>query len=158
MIIVGPLIGVFGIGLFCWLLFSLAVYALPFFAGVTAGFAAFYGGAGVVGAIFAAVLAGIATLVAGQVAFAATRSLLVRAAIALVFASPAAVAGYHATLGLARISAPSEAWSQLFAIIGALLVGGTTWGRMTLLARPLGTATASQPGSAERLEAAASPQ
>ena len=30
----------------CWLLFTLAVYALPFFAGLTAGFAAFHSGSG----------------------------------------------------------------------------------------------------------------
>jgi hypothetical protein len=32
MIIVGIILSVFGMGLFCWLLFTLAVYALPFFA------------------------------------------------------------------------------------------------------------------------------
>ena len=31
MIIVGIILSVFGIGFFCWLLFTLAVYALPFF-------------------------------------------------------------------------------------------------------------------------------
>ena len=34
MIIVGIILSVFGIGFFCWLLFTLAVYALPFFAGL----------------------------------------------------------------------------------------------------------------------------
>jgi hypothetical protein len=40
---------VFGVGFFCWLLFNFAVYALPCFAGVTAGLAAFHSGAGVIG-------------------------------------------------------------------------------------------------------------
>ena len=40
MIIVGIILSVFGIGFFCWLLFTLAVYALPFFAGLSAGLAA----------------------------------------------------------------------------------------------------------------------
>jgi hypothetical protein len=32
MIIIGIILSAFGIGFFCWLLFTLAVYALPFFA------------------------------------------------------------------------------------------------------------------------------
>ena len=32
MIIVGIVLSVVGLGFFCWLLFTLAVYALPFFA------------------------------------------------------------------------------------------------------------------------------
>jgi hypothetical protein len=32
MIIIGLILGALGIGFFCWLLFTLAVYALPFFA------------------------------------------------------------------------------------------------------------------------------
>lgn len=32
MIILALVLGVFSIGFFCWLLFTLAVYALPFFA------------------------------------------------------------------------------------------------------------------------------
>ena len=32
MIIIGIVLSVFGIGFFCWLLFTLATYALPFFA------------------------------------------------------------------------------------------------------------------------------
>jgi len=41
MIIIGLVLSVFGIGFFCWLLFTLAVYALPFAAGLTAGLAAY---------------------------------------------------------------------------------------------------------------------
>ena len=51
MIVIGIILGAVGIGFFCWLLFTLAVYALPFFASVAAGLAAFHGGAGVIGAI-----------------------------------------------------------------------------------------------------------
>ena len=32
MLVIGLLLSIFGIGLFCWLIFALAVYALPFFA------------------------------------------------------------------------------------------------------------------------------
>lgn len=41
MIIVGPLLVIAGIGFFCWLLFTLAVFAFPFYAGLTVGAWAF---------------------------------------------------------------------------------------------------------------------
>ena len=31
MLVIGLILSMFGIGLFCWLIFTLAVYALPFF-------------------------------------------------------------------------------------------------------------------------------
>ena len=148
---IGLVLGVFGIGFLCWALFTLAVYALPCFAGVTAGLAAFHSGAGVIGAIIVGVIAGVLTLGAGQAAFAVARSPFIRAAIALLFAAPAAVAGYHATLGLAQIGVPSAGWREAFAIIGAILAAGTAWGRMTLLADPLPTSWPSPPAPAQPL-------
>ena len=35
MIIFGPLLVIVGVGFFCWLLFTLPVFALPFFVGLT---------------------------------------------------------------------------------------------------------------------------
>jgi hypothetical protein len=145
------ILGAFGVGFLCWVLFTLAVYALPFFAGVTAGLAAFHSGAGVIGSIVVGTVAGVLTLGAGQAAFAVSRSPFLRATIALLFAAPAAITGYHATLGLAQIGVPSAEWREAFAIIGAILVGGTAWGRMTLLADPLPTGRPSPPGSAQSL-------
>jgi hypothetical protein len=155
MIVIGLILGVFGIGFFCWLLFTLAIYALPFFAGLTAGLAAFDGGAGVLGALAAGAAAGIATLIAGQVAFAATRSIIMRFAVALFFAIPAAIAGYHATLGLAEIGVPSRGWREAFAAVGAIIVGGMAWGRMTLFASPIRADRRSPASSAEPSLAAA---
>jgi len=114
--------------------FALAVQALPFYAGVNAGLAAYHSGAGEIGAILVGLIAGAATLAAGQIAIAMVRSLLIRAAIALFFAGPAAVAGYHAALGLAQIGVPAEGWRQAFALMGAIIVGGTAWVRMALSA------------------------
>ncbi len=59
-----------------------------------------------------------------------------RAAIALLFAAPAAVAGYHAAQGLAQIGVPAEVWQKTFAVIGAIAVGGTAWARMALSIPP----------------------
>jgi hypothetical protein len=151
MIIIGLILGALGIGFFCGLLFTLAVYALPFFASVTAGLAAFHSGAGVIGAIVVGIVAGAVTLGAGQFAFAVVGWPLIRAAIALLFATPATVAGYHATLALAHIGVSSQGWREAFAIIGAILVGGTAWGRMTLRGDPLGSGKPLPPGPAQPL-------
>ena len=134
MIIIGIILSAVGIGFFCWLLFTLAVYALPFFAAMTAGLAVYHNGSGVMGALVVGVLAGGATLAIGQLAFATVRTPLIRAVIALLFAAPAAVAGYHATLGLAHIGIPSQGWQEAFAILGAIMVGSTAWTRMALFA------------------------
>jgi hypothetical protein len=146
--IIGIVLSVFGLGFFCWLLFTLAVYALPFFAGLTAGLTAFHSGSGVVGALIVGVLAGAATLAIGQIAFATVRTPLIRATIGLLYAVPAAIAGYHATLGLAHVGIPSEGWRDAFAVLGAVLTSGTAWARMTLFVPPaLGPSVARVPAS-----------
>ena len=108
MLITGIVLSIFGIGSLCWLMFTLAVYALPFFAGMSAGLAAYHSGAGVIGALVVGVAAGAVTLIAGQFIFATVTSPLLRGLIALLFAAPATVAGYHATLALARLGVPAE--------------------------------------------------
>ena len=111
-------------------MFTLAVYALPFFAGITAGLAVYHSGAGVVGAPVVGFAAGAVTLVVGRFAFAVLKLPALRGAIAFLFAAPAAIAGYHATLTLAQIGVPSTAWREAFAIFGAMFVGGTAFVRM----------------------------
>jgi hypothetical protein len=53
-----------------------------------------------------------------------------RAAVALLFAAPAAWVGYMLTLGLAQLGVPSVAWQQAFALFGSMVVGATAWERM----------------------------
>jgi intracellular septation protein A len=89
----------------------------------------------VFGALVVAFAAGAVTLVAGQTAFAAVKSPVLRVAIALLFATPAAIAGYHATLALAQISVPSASW-RVFAVVGAIFVGGTAFVRVAAMATP----------------------
>ena len=137
MLVVGLILSIFGIGLFCWLIFTLAVYALPFFVGLTAGMAAFHGGAGVIGALLVGVVAGALTLGVGQITFAVVRPLPLRASIAAAFAIPAAIAGYHAVLGLSQIGVPSLVWREVFGWIAAMFIGATAWVRMTVFAEPL---------------------
>ncbi len=150
MIIVGLVFSVFGIGFLCWLLFTLAVYALPFYAGLTAAFAAYHSGAGVLGAIVVGFLAGAVTLLIGQLAFASMPSLLIRGVIAVVFAAPAAVAGFYMTLGLSRIGGPSPIWSDIFAVVGAICIGSTAFVRMAGMAgTPPGGQRTMSPGASQ---------
>lgn len=149
MLVIGLILSIFGIGLFCWLIFNLAVYALPFFVGLTAGMAAFHSGAGVLGALLVGLVVGALTLGVGQIAFALVKPIPLRAAIAAAFAIPAAIAGYHAVLGLSQIGVPSLFWRESFAWVGAIVIGCTAWARMTVLAEPLplrrGEPTTDQP-------------
>src|SRR5688500_12595013 len=89
MLIIGITLGIFGIGLFCWLIFTLTVYALPFFVGLTSGMAAFHAGLGAPGALLIGIVIGILTLGGGKLAFCLVKSVPLRAAIAAAFAIPA---------------------------------------------------------------------
>lgn len=48
---------------------------------------------------------------------------ILRFVVALVFAAPAAVAGYALVHGVTREAVPSEVWRQIFCIIGGGFVG-----------------------------------
>ena len=136
MLALGLLLNTVGIGLICWLIFTLAVYALPFFVAINAGIWAYHGGAGVLGTPLVAVAAGGMTLAIAQITFASTRSLIVRAVIAALFALPAAFAGYHVVLAMAQIGVPSLVWREVFACLGAIFIGGTAWTRLTIFTEP----------------------
>ena len=130
--LIGLVLGFLGLGFLCWLLFTLAVYALPFFAGMTVGLAAFQSGAGIVSAFIVGILAGGATLALGQIAFATSRTPLTRAVIGLLYAVPAAIAGYQVSFALAGIGMSTGGWQQAFAVIGAILAGITAFSRLAL--------------------------
>jgi hypothetical protein len=59
-------------------------------------------------AITVAIIAGGVTLTIGQIAFATIRSPLIRGAIGLLHAVPAAIAGYNGTLDCAQMGIPSQ--------------------------------------------------
>jgi hypothetical protein len=132
MIIIGIVLSFVFLAYLCWLLFALAVHALPFFVGAAVGLVAYHSGSGPIGAIIVGTIASGVALLAGRLAFTALRSPFVRAVIALVFAIPAALAGYHAALGLAHIGAVTNGWQQVIAVMGAIVVAATAWARMTL--------------------------
>ena len=136
MLALGLLLNTVGIGLFCWLIFTLAVYALPFFVAINAGILAFHSGAGVLGTPIVAVAAGGMSLAIAQIAFAMTRSLILRAIISAVFALPATLAGYHVVLAMAQMGVPSLFWREVFACAGAVSIGGTAWTRLAVFTEP----------------------
>lgn len=133
---VSAILGVLGLGFMVYVLFALAVYALPFFVAITVGMHAYDSEAGLIAAFVSAFLAGGATLVAGQIAFATIKSVLIRLAIGALFAVPAGIAGFHAIKGLSEIGGAGETWTFIFAWIGAIVVGATAWARIASLAGP----------------------
>jgi intracellular septation protein A len=144
MLALGLLLNFAGIGLFCWLIFTLAVYAVPFFVGLTVFMMALHGGAGILGAPLVGIAAGGMTLAIGQTAFAMTRSVIIRAIVAGLFAVPATLAGYQVVFAMSQLGVPSLAWREIFACLGAFFIGGTAWTRLTIFTetRPLDLDTA----------------
>jgi hypothetical protein len=136
MLALGLLLNTVGIGLFCWLIFTLAVYALPSFVAVSAGLMAFHSGAGILGAPLVGIAAGGMALAAGRTAFAMARLTISHAAIAAAFAVPAAIAGYHVVFAMSQLGMPSLTWREVFACLGAVFIGGTAWTRLAVFAEP----------------------
>ena len=132
--IMSIILSLLGLGVICWVLFNLAVYALPFFVAVTVGHYAYTADVGLVGAIAAAFFAGAATLILGQIAFATIRSTPIRLTLGALYALPAGVAGFHAIKGLSGMGGADETWTLVFAGIGAVIIGVTAWARVTALA------------------------
>lgn len=136
MIVICVLLNIVGLGVFCWALFALAIHALPFFVGMIAGVYTYQAGAGPLGAIVVGFVAGGFALVLGQYAFSVARSPIIRLLIRLLFAVPAARAGYDVTLALAHFGIAQEWWRESFAMLGAIGVGCTAWARVSILTGP----------------------
>lgn len=133
MMILSIFLGIAAIGFGCWLLFTLAIFALPAFAGVTIGLWAYHAGAGVAGGIAVGAITAFLTLVVLQAGLMIARPLWLRAALALAFVAPAAIAGFHATHGIVKHAVPSPTWQFVFSLIGGLAVGITAYIRLTAL-------------------------
>jgi hypothetical protein len=114
-----------------WLLFSLAVYALPVATGISLAFWMHDHGQGYPVAILGGFVGGVAVLVAGQLLFAYVRSPLLRLGIALLFAVPAGVAGYHAVYGIAGLAIDPGIILSLLSWVGAVMIAGTAWMRLS---------------------------
>lgn len=142
MLIIALVLNMLGIGLFCWLGLTLAVYALPCFVALSAGLAAAHSGASIASATLVAILAAAVTVLIGQTALIRARSSFVRVVIAAAFTVPAAVAGYHLAHGLSQIAMPSSLWQGIFSWTGAFAIAGMAWRRITSFAEPLASGEA----------------
>lgn len=136
MIIIGILLSFAAIGFMCWLLFTLAVFALPFFVAVSTGTWAYHSGAGVLGSLLVGLVAAALTLGLGQFGLAILRPTWAKLLLALAFVVPAVLAGYHATHGIVQHTMPSPFWQQIFSVIGAIAVGCAAFVRVAGSAGP----------------------
>lgn len=134
MIVLGILVSIAAIGTMCWLLFNLAVFALPFFIGLNSGIWAYDTRAGWLGGIVVGLLAAGLTLAVGQGLLMLIRPIWARLLIALAFVAPAGMAGFYATLGIVKHMMPSETWQLIFSVIGAVAVGVTAFLRVAGMA------------------------
>ena len=121
-----------GVGFLIHLLFKAASYALPLFAGTSAGFAAAH--AGMSGS--AALLIGFAAFLLVVAVGTVVHLLLpryARIALALLFAVPAAIAGFQVASALSHLASAGTAGTAA-AMVAALITGGAA-------AKRLGTAS-----------------
>lgn len=121
---------VFGLGALCWLLFTLAVYALPFWLGLSAGFWLHAAEQGILAAILGGIFVAGGMAVLGEIVFASLRSVPLRLALGLVYAVPAGLAGFHASKGLSALTSTGEAAGLVLAALAALFIGGTAFARV----------------------------
>lgn len=91
--------------------------------GVEAARFAYATGSGLIGAGLVGLVAGAAAHGLLVFAFASLRSPVLRLIVALVFAAPAAVAGYALVHGVTGEAVPSEVWRQIFCIMAGGFVG-----------------------------------
>ena len=124
------LLTAFGLGAICWLMFTLAVYALPFWIGLSTSLWLHADDHGLLVAIIGGLVAGGVVAALGEVVFARVRSVPLRLAIGLVYAIPAGLAGFHMTRGVAALTGAGETAALALAGLGALVIGVTAWARI----------------------------
>lgn len=127
-----------------WLLFRLATYALPVAAGISLAFWMRDHDYGYLAAILGGFAAGVAVLIIGQFLFTIIRSPIVRLAIALLFAIPAGIAGYHAVLGVVGLAIDPGVMRSSLSWIGGGIIAVAAWIRLASL-------EVSQPAQAARV-------
>jgi hypothetical protein len=111
-----------GVGLMVYLLFAAATRVLPLFAGLLGLFGALSVGASLTSALLLGMLAFLLVITLGQMATQLLPSRFGRVAIALLFAVPAGIAGFHVASALLHIS-DAGSWSLVLALLAALATG-----------------------------------
>lgn len=125
-----------------WLLFRMAVYALPVAIGISLAFWLHEHGQNYPVAVLGGFAGGVTVLVAGQLLLAYARSPLIRLGVALLFVVPAGIAGYHAVYGIAGLAIDPGTMLSLLSWAGAIMIAVAAWTRLTGQAA-MGSATSS---------------
>lgn len=110
-----------GVGFMIYLLFAAATYVLPIYAGLSADFAALHAGASYTSAILLGILAFLLVVMLRQMA-AQQPSRPARIAVALLFAVPAAVAGFQVASALLHLGGVGS-WGVALSLAAALATG-----------------------------------
>lgn len=119
------------------LLFSLASLALPVGATILTAFWLRNHGHGILAAIIVGFLIGIVIHVVGQFLFQNSRSPLLRTLVALAFVVPAAIVGFYAVDGVARLAIGAGVVRTLIGSLGSISIGYAAWSG---LSKPTGGA------------------
>jgi hypothetical protein len=117
-------------GMMCVLAYTLAIYALPFMLALAAPRFAYGTGAGWLGAGLVGLAAGAASFGVLTILFTMLRAPILRIVLGILFAAPAAVAGYALVHGVTAEAVPSPVWRQIFCLVGGALVGAAAVTRL----------------------------
>ena len=117
------------VGILCVVAYALATHALPLMLGFAAARFAYHTGSGLIGASFIGVVAAAAFAVF-SVLFATLRSPILRLIVAMIFAAPAALAGYTLVHGVTHDAISSPIWRQIFCFVCGALVGASALMRL----------------------------
>ena len=120
------------IGTLCVLAYRLAVHALPIMLGLETAHMAYSTGAGLIGAGIVGLVAGAVSFGLLSTVFVSVQSPIARVIIGLIFALPAAGAGYALVSGISTSAVPSEGWRQISCVLGGLLIGAAAFTRLAV--------------------------
>lgn len=112
------------------LMIDLICYAFPLAIGLAAGQWADAAGLGLVFSIGIGLGAAMLTMILARIALGLARSPFELAAIGLLFAIPAGLAGYHASLGLWALFAQADYSAHILASFAAIGFGALAWTRL----------------------------
>ena len=113
-----------------WLLFHLAVHALPVSAGIAGAFWMHGADHGYLASIAAGFGVGILVLVAGRILFGLIHAPILRFMLAMTFTVPAGIAGYHAVRGVAGLALDPGMLLSILSWGGAVVISASAWTRL----------------------------
>jgi hypothetical protein len=121
MFIIVPL-ALIGVGFMIYLLFAAATYMLPLYVCLTAAFAALHAGASYTSALLLGIITFLFVILFGQMATQLLPFWLARLSIALLFALPAAIAGFQVASALLHFGNMGS-WSIALSLAAGLATG-----------------------------------